>query len=180
MLPKQISTRLTLVIVVCTYLFVALPACKQNAGNTRQPGNKEIALLLDSFNRAAASASFDAYFNFFTPGAIFTGTDATERWNKQEFMNYAKPYFDRGKAWSFTSIERHIYFNETGTTAWFDELLKTQMKLCRGSGVLVKQDGDWKIAQYILSTTIPNDKMDSVIRLKAGQEDSLLSVIQSR
>jgi hypothetical protein len=41
------------------------------------------------------------------------------------------------KAWSF-ALERHIYFDKTGKTAWFDELLNTQMKICRGSGVLVK------------------------------------------
>jgi hypothetical protein len=38
-------------------------------------------------------------------------------------------------------------------TAWFDELLNTQMKICRGSGVLVKIDGKWKIKHYVLSMT---------------------------
>jgi hypothetical protein len=45
----------------------------------------------------------------------------------------------------------------TGKTAWFDELLNTQMKICRGSGVLVKIGQEWKIKQYVLSMTIPND-----------------------
>jgi hypothetical protein len=30
------------------------------------------------------------------------------------------------KAWSFTALERHIYFDKTGKTAWFDELLNTK------------------------------------------------------
>jgi hypothetical protein len=30
-------------------------------------------------------------------------------------------------------------------TAWFDELLDTQMKICRGSGILVKENKQWKI-----------------------------------
>jgi hypothetical protein len=53
----------------------------------------------------------------------------------------------------FTALERHIYFfDKTGKTAWFDELLNTQMKICRGSGVLVKKIGqEWKIKQYVLS-----------------------------
>jgi hypothetical protein len=33
--------------------------------------------------------------------AIFIGTDATENWNKMQFQAFAKPFFDRGKAWSF-------------------------------------------------------------------------------
>jgi hypothetical protein len=32
-------------------------------------------------------------------------------------------------------------------------LLNTQMKICRGSGVLVKIDGEWKIKHYVLSMT---------------------------
>jgi hypothetical protein len=40
--------------------------------------------------------------------------------------------------------------------AWFDEL-STQMKICRGSGVLVKIGNDWKIKHYVLSMTVPNE-----------------------
>jgi len=132
---------------------------------------KEVICMLDSFNRAAAIADYKTYFNFFTDDAIFTGTDATERWNKKEFMVWAKPYFDKKNTWNFTSLERHIYIDPPGTHAWFDELLNTQMKICRGSGVLVKEANGWKIMQYILSVTIPNEVMDSVIKIKAPIED---------
>ena len=133
-----------------------------------------INAMLDSFNRAAAKADFNAYFNFYTDDAIFTGTDATERWDKKQFMAWAKPIFDKGSAWDFTAMERHIYFDKTGTLAWFDELLNTQMKICRGSGVLVKQGSDWKVQQYILSAMVPNDDLDEVIKIKAHVEDSII------
>jgi len=133
-----------------------------------------IAAMLDSFNRAAAKADFDAYFSFYAENGVFTGTDATERWDKKAFMVWAKPFFTRGRAWSFTAIERHIYFDKSGNTAWFDELLNTQMKICRGSGVVTKQGDQWKIEQYILSTTIPNPIMDSVIKMKAPIEEALM------
>lgn len=141
---------------------------------------KQINAMLDSFNAAAARADFNTYFNFYTDDAIFTGTDATERWGKKEFMNYAKPYFDKGRAWSFTSLGRHIYFDKTGSLAWFDELLNTQMKICRGSGVLVKQGNNWKVQQYILSATVPNDIMNDVIKLKAPVEDSIINKLSDQ
>ena len=56
---------------------------------------KEVISMLDSFNIAAAHADYKTYFNFFTEYAVFTGTDATERWSKKEFMVWAKPYFDK-------------------------------------------------------------------------------------
>lgn len=135
---------------------------------------KQIIAMLDSFNLAAAKADFKAYFNFYTEDAIFTGTDATERWKKKAFMAWAKPIFEKGKAWDFKAMERHIYFDKTGNLAWFDELLNTQMKICRGSGVVVKEENAWKLKQYILSTTVPNDQLDSVIKMKSPLEDSII------
>ena len=153
--------------------------CKSNEKNMADE-EKKIISMLDSFNIAAAKADFNNYFKHYTDDAIFTGTDATERWNKKDFMAWAKPIFDKGKAWDFTALERHIYFDETGNTAWFDELLNTQMKICRGSGVLVKQENEWKIRQYILSTTVPNDQLDSVIKMKAPVEDMLIKKLEHK
>lgn len=136
--------------------------------------------MLDSFNQAAARADYTAYFNYYTEDGIFCGTDATERWDKKQFMVWAKPYFDKGRAWDFTAIERHIYVAETSTMAWFDELLSTQMKICRGSGVLVKMDKEWKLKQYVLSAMIPNSLVDSVTVMKSATEDSLIKVITGK
>ena len=166
-------------------LITGLYACNQSSktnDNTVTDTSKEeiqINAMLDSFNRAAAKADFNAYFNFYTEGAVFTGTDATERWIKKDFMVWAKPIFDRGRAWSFTSLKRNIYFDKTGNVAWFDELLNTQMKICRGSGVLVKQGNDWKVEQYILSATIPNDLIDSVTKMKTVIEDALIQKLNT-
>jgi hypothetical protein len=174
---------LTLVLGNFLLLAFALPSCKEKEAATTvdtKTEEKAIIATLDSFNRAAARADFDRYFGFYTEDAIFAGTDATERWDLPAFKVWSKPYFDRGRAWDFTAIERHIYFDKTGSLAWFDELLNTQMKICRGSGVMVKKGSDWKVAQYILSATVPNPILDSVITLKASTEDSLISILQKK
>lgn len=133
-----------------------------------------IHALLDAWHQAAAKAQFDDYFNAMADESIFIGTDATENWDKKEFIAFAKPYFDKGKAWSFTPLERHIFVSKDGKTAWFDELLNTQMKICRGSGVLVKEGKAWKIKHYVLSMTVPNDQVDAAIKIKAPIEDALI------
>ncbi len=136
---------------------------------------KEITYFLDQWHKAAAEVNFDAYFSAMAEESIYIGTDATENWNKKQFQAFAKPYFDRGKAWSFKAIERNIYYSEDGKLVWFDELLSTQMKICRGSGVLMQENGQWKIKHYVLSMTIPNDTTDEVVKIKAPIEDALLS-----
>jgi len=176
------TLNIMLILITCAALLFSACSSPEKSSAVIDTTNEEknISAMLDSFNKAAARADYNAYFNFYTEDAIFTGTDATERWDKAAFMVWAKPIFQKGRAWDFTAIERHIYFDETGNLAWFDELLNTQMKICRGSGVLVKQAGEWKVKQYILSTTIPNDLLDSVIKIKSVLEDSLVNAIQKK
>lgn len=143
-----------------------------NASNATD--SMQIIALLDGFNEAAANADFNTYFDLFTEDAIFMGTDATEHWDKKSFMIWAKPHFDKKKTWKFKSIDRHIYFDKRGDLAWFDELLNTQMKICRGSGVVIKQNNKWKVQQYVLSMTIPNDKTDTIIKIKAPIEEPMI------
>lgn len=135
----------------------------------------EINTTLNHWHQAAASANFKDYFSVLTEDAIYIGTDATENWNKTDFQAFAKPYFDKGKAWSFTPIERHIYFSDDNKTAWFDELLDTHMKICRGAGVLIKINNSWKIKHYVLSMTIPNENTNEVVKIKSPIEDKILS-----
>jgi ketosteroid isomerase-like protein len=141
---------------------------------TEATAQQQVTSVLDSWHKAAAQAQFDAYFGLMTNDAIFIGTDANENWNKTAFQAFAKPYFDKGKAWNFTAIERHVYIDKNGTLAWFDELLSTQMKICRGSGVLVKVGDSWKIQHYVLSMTVPNENVDEVVKIKTPIEDGVM------
>lgn len=134
---------------------------------------KLINTRLDNWHKAAASADFDAYFGLMTEDAVFIGTDATENWQLDEFKSFSKPYFDKGKAWNFTALERNIYLNEEENLAWFDELLDTQMEICRGSGIMKLTEQGWKVQHYVLSITIPNPKVEKVVNIKK-EIDSLL------
>jgi hypothetical protein len=139
-----------------------------------QSSEIELNKLLDAWHISAAKADFNSYFNVTTNDFIFLGTAPGERWVKSEFQSFCKPYFDKGKAWDFKAVERHVYFSQDQKTVWFDELLSTWMKGCRGSGVLVKTAGVWKIKHYVLSTTIPNEHIDAVIQIKEKTESLFL------
>lgn len=120
--------------------------------------SKKIDAVLDGFHAAAAKADEKAYFGALAENAVFLGTDATERWTKEQFRAFCKPYFTKGQGWLYAPKQRKIDFAADGRTAWFDELLENKKNgLCRGSGVLMLVGGDWKIAQYNLSIPIPND-----------------------
>ncbi len=163
--------------ILAVLIVLTLSGCKSMMEN-QTISKTNINSTLDVWHKAAADANYNDYFSLMTDDAVFIGTDATENWNKTAFQAYSKPHFDKGKAWSFTALERHIYFDETGKTAWFDELLDTQMKICRGSGVLIKIGKEWKIKHYVLSMTIPNDNSIEVIKVKASIEDAVIKKLQ--
>ncbi|MDW9381624.1 nuclear transport factor 2 family protein [Chryseobacterium sp. JV558] len=171
---KKLTTAYTLILFVLGFsLFSA---------QSKTPFEKEkseISTMLDAFNVAAAKADYIGYFNFFADESTFIGTDATEIWNKKEFMVWAKPHFDKKKTWDFKALKRNIYFSKDGKLAWFDELLDTQMKICRGSGVVEKINGSWKVKQYVLSVTVPNEVVDKVVVEKTPIEDALIQKLKS-
>jgi len=136
--------------------------------------------VLDSWHLAAANADFEAYFDKMTRDGVFLGTDAMENWQNDEYRKFSKPYFDKGKAWSFMAVQRNIYVGESADFAWFDELLDTQMKICRGSGVLKKINGQWKIAHYVLSIAVPNDNVAELVQIKEEKDNALLQELKKK
>lgn len=126
---------------------------------------KSLNTKIDNWHLAAANADFDKYFGFIADSGIFIGTDVTERWSKNEFSEFSKPYFDKGKAWSFKAKERTLRFNKQKTIAWFDEVLNTWMGDCRSTGVLSLIDSEWKLDHYQLSVTIDNELMPQFLEI---------------
>lgn len=124
---------------------------------------KAVEAVLDDWHAAAAAADEGRYFGMMTADAVFLGTDATERWTRDDFRKWAHPHFAKGKAWKFKAVRRDVALSPAGDVAWFDEDLATvKLGPCRGSGVLVREGGTWKVAQYNLSVPIPNEIFDKV------------------
>jgi hypothetical protein len=139
-------------------------------GGERMTKEAQVAAVLDDWHAAAAAADEARYFGHIAEDGVFLGTDATERWTKKQFHDYARPHFAKGKAWSFKAVRRDIGFSKDGTVAWFDEDLATpNLGPSRGSGVLVFDGRAWKIVQYNLSVPIPNDVFDDVKKIIEGQ-----------
>ncbi|MBL1222666.1 nuclear transport factor 2 family protein [Chryseobacterium sp. L7] len=170
--------KITIICTLVLFMFGFTGMNAQSKGTQFEKEKTEIGTMLDGFNTAAAQADFNAYFDYFADESTFIGTDATEIWDKKAFMVWAKPYFDKKKTWNFKALKRNVYFSKDGKLAWFDELLDTQMKICRGSGVVEKINGSWKVKQYVLSVTVPNDVVDKVVSEKAAIEDTLIKALK--
>ncbi len=121
--------------------------------------------LLTNWHNAAADVNQQAYFNYIAEDGIYIGTDSTEIWTKQEFYDWSQPHFDKHKTWTFKANSRNIYLSEDGLFAWFDELVSYGKGTLRGSGVLAKQNDDWKIKHYVLSLPVPNEKFKAVMEV---------------
>lgn len=147
--------------------FVALFAERTLAGAAG-----EVSAALDAFHDAAAKGDEKKYFALLPDDAVFLGTDGTERWTGQEFRAFAMPYFERGPAWTYVPMSRHVSMAAGEALAWFDEMLDNEgYGECRGSGVLEKRGDQWVVRQYNLSIPIPNDVARGVVeRIRAFAE----------
>ena len=137
---------------------------------TPSPGSDEPVLqlnnLMNKWHKDVALGLLDDYFSFMDESFYFLGTDPSERWSKEDFYKFCKPYFDKKETWHFIPNWRNWYFSQDGQTAWFEESLDTWMEECRATGVVVKVNGEWKIVHYNLTVLIENEKMDKFIKLR--------------
>ncbi|MCP3130208.1 nuclear transport factor 2 family protein [Shewanella sp. KJ2020] len=140
------------------FAIAALIFSAQNANASEPPtmrvqttDEQAAAHVLDKLNQYSSSADWDKYFALYRQDGIFIGTDASERWGMVEFEGYSRPT----NGWRYDLVERHLI--QHGNIILFDELLNSPAYgISRGTGTLIKTDGEWKIAQYHLSFPIPN------------------------
>ena len=130
---------------------------------------KTLDKIINEWHQNAANAAFDAYFSITTDDFIFLGTAPEERWKKKAFMTFCKPYFDKKTTWDFKPSDRLWNYSEDGNTAWFDESLETWMQGCRGTGILSRIGGEWRLSYYNLHVLIENDKIQEFISLRKKQ-----------
>jgi len=121
--------------------------------------------LINEWHHAAAIADEKAFFGFMTEGAVYIGTDTSERWQRDELAKWSEKYFQRPSAWDFKPISRNITFGPAKNIAWFDELLDTWMGVCRSTGIVEWVDDQWKLVHYQLSLTLPNDQLNDFRKL---------------
>ena len=133
-------------------LFFTLFSCAQNI-QSPQTDIAAINKVLDDYHQAAANGEWDIYFDLMSDDGVFIGTDAQERWVKQEFRQYSSG----SNGWVYTPQQRNVNITPDGLSAWFDEALLSQSYgSSRGTGVLMLTVVGWKISQYHLTLPIPN------------------------
>lgn len=146
-------------------LAILLPtfACADNHESERVA----IGAVIDDFHDAAKRGDKDRYLGHMTENSVFMGTDEWERWPKiPEFTDYVDMRFKDGKGWDYRSVERIIQLAESGDIAWFDEVTFSEKSgRFRGTGVVVREEGAWKIAHYAMSFLVLNENWDEVIEL---------------
>jgi ketosteroid isomerase-like protein len=122
------------------------------------------AMLLD-WHGAAAEAEGERFFSHLAEDAILMGTDASERWTVQQLKALVEPLFAKGTGWTTLPTEQHVYLAAGGRLAWFDERLKSsKYGEMRGSGVVRKSNGEWKIVHYNRAFPIPNELVKELVK----------------
>jgi len=109
---------------------VSLADSRRKNNCTSDLEKNAINTMLDTWHLGATNADSTSYFDLMTTNSIYVGTDKSEVWSKRQFLQFAAPYFAKGKAWAFTRVERNVYSQDFEKVAWFDEVLDTWMGPC--------------------------------------------------
>ena len=172
MLPLRIGTvLLTIALASCA----GGPVRSGGGGGDTTPtpttgeARDDVERVLDDWHAAAAAADFGRYFGAFAADGVFIGTDPGERWTVNEFRDYARPHFERGRAWTCHPYDRHVALSPDVEVAWVDELLDhTSYGVLRGTAVLRRDGTAWRIVHYCMTFAIPNDVADAVVEACKG------------
>ena len=156
-------------ILAFTAVLLGVAAGAQGAGTAVDA----IGAVIDDFHDAAANGDKARYLGHMTDDAVFMGTDEWERWPKQpDFQEYVGGRFRDGSGWSYRSVERNVRVSELGDVAWFDEVIFSETNgRFRGTGVMLLEDGEWKIAHYAMSFLVFNENWEDVIELSRKTRD---------
>ncbi|WP_229415830.1 nuclear transport factor 2 family protein [Pseudoduganella armeniaca] len=116
---------------------------------------RQVNAFLDGWHDDAAHTR-PAYFDKIAPQGVYIGTDKSEIWTRDQFKAWARPFWERKKAWAFTAQQRNVYYSPDRRYVWFDEQLSTQMGTCQASGVLRNTGDGFLVEHYQLSLAVPN------------------------
>jgi ketosteroid isomerase-like protein len=159
----------TIVILMTCWMF-QIPHSENSTSSVKSSVvtelEKDLSQLVDDWHLAASTADLVFYIQVMHEDFVFLGTAPEERWKKEEFISFCKPYFDAGKAWDFKAKKRYWNFSPNKKTAFFDEILDTWMGECRATGILIKVKKEWKIVHYNLHVLIENEKMNDFLKLR--------------
>ena len=127
------------------------------------PTNAAKAVLMD-YHSAAADANGKRFFRHLADDAIVLGTDPKERFTLAQLRALAEPHFKNGNGWKSVPKEQSVFLSKDGRLAWFDErLMNSKYGEMRGTGVMLKTKGEWKIAHYNTAFPVPNALAKQVI-----------------
>lgn len=124
---------------------------------------------------AVATKNLTLLKQAFTPNALFIGTDDSEVWHidwLSEFLMESK------SGWDMRQCVRRIVTQDplqTGESlSFFEVIVHKKYGTMRGSGIAVacRDEQCWRIAQYVLSISVPNHVIDStnILQLLAMEE----------
>ena len=123
-----------------------------------------IDTVLDEFHAAAAAADEERYAATMTGDVVFLGTAPGERWEGAAWREFVHSFFARGKGWAYEPSDRTVVVAADGHVAWFDETVENRhFGACRGSGVLRREGGEWRVAQYNLTIPVPDDLVPELV-----------------
>jgi len=124
----------------------------------------DVKAALRDFHLAASRADVRRYFKHLAPDVVYFGTDRAERFTLEKIRAFVEPYLSAGTGWTSVPFEQHVSFSPNGQIAWFEQALgRDRVGEMRATGVMRKDDGEWRIVHYNLALPVPNELAEDLV-----------------
>jgi hypothetical protein len=119
---------------------------------------------LNALYQAGIENNATAFLALLSADAVFIGMDGSDRLQGQSLRRFLSERFSQQEGWGYLSRDRELRVSEDGSVAWFEEsLAHDALGRGWGSGVMINSSEGWKIAQYNLAVSVPNDTAPSAL-----------------
>ena len=82
----------------------------------------------------------------------------------QAVREFVGPALSASVGWTSVPFEQHVSFAPDGQIAWFEERLgRERIGELRSTGVMRKDDGEWRIVHYNLALPVPNALAEDLV-----------------
>jgi hypothetical protein len=132
-------------------------------------------LPLNQHLQATATQNAELLRDSFTKDGTFIGTDDTEIWSIGAFIQLM---MDSKSGWKMECAVRTVAAIRGGpadVAVFYELVAHKEYGPMRGSGTIVRcPDGTWRIAQYVLSFSVPNQVVGktNILSLLAPPKDA--------
>ncbi len=167
-------------LVACVPMQVDPASSAAASAESQAVAISEALEVLESIQALQAEGDFPGVLTHTSADIRLVGTDASEHWDRAKLEGVVKAMEAQEFVWKVRVTNRVLTAGPSADVVWFEEKIMTVTPAVgelRRSGVLVLEEGAWKLVQSVTSFPIPNDQVPALLGILGLNPEVALPIV---